>query len=258
VCGEFVFFVSPTLNFQIDYVLIMKQWSVAMFGLGKGSKMVLCVCRSCSTLNPSTGLYEGKMVARSTRDNHGRDDKIYMARQNARFPRQADPTYSSSGSTKEQRSPTFQLNSAEKEAQLERVRLMGKEVDWLSELPVTSLEVPLVFKHSPETNGEYQFPSDSNLVRPNYGLHALATKPRANAAFLQTEVRYCELLTILKTEPQLGISDVENLIDRIRWELERICHEKALQWAQQRVHVTGGPTWVNTGRSVGSALCGVN
>jgi hypothetical protein len=150
----------------------------------------------------------------------------------------------------------FQFNSTEKEAQLERVRLMGNEVDWLSELPVTSLEVPLVFKHSPETNGEYQFPSDSNIVRPNHGLHALATKPRANAAFLQTEGRYCELLTILRTEPHLGISDVEDVIDRIRWELERMCHEKALQWAQQRVHVTGGPTWVNTGLSVAACwLC---
>ncbi|KAF9455517.1 hypothetical protein BDZ94DRAFT_1316148 [Collybia nuda] len=52
---------------------------------------------------------------------------------------------------------------AGREAQNKRITLMQNEVEWLSEIPLTSLTVPLLFKHIPGLNGEYQFPSDTDI-----------------------------------------------------------------------------------------------
>ncbi|KAF9455554.1 hypothetical protein BDZ94DRAFT_1316113 [Collybia nuda] len=208
--------------------------------------MSVCECRMCSTLDPLTGRREGKVIPRSTRDSHRRDDKVHDAIERME---QVPGTWHQPQRRTDymNREPSFQFNMAEREAQHKRITLIKNEVEWLSEFPLTSLTVPLLFKHTPELNGEYQFPSDADILRPNYGLHALQTRPRANAAFLHTENRYCEILTILQTEPQLGTEDVETTTSLVRNELERLSHEKALQWAQQRISTTSGPTLVNTG-----------
>ncbi|KAF9455169.1 hypothetical protein BDZ94DRAFT_1316601 [Collybia nuda] len=135
---------------------------------------------------------------------------------------------------------------AGQEAQNKRITLMQNEVEWLSELPLMSLTVPLLFKHTLGLNGEYQFPSDTNILQLNYGLHALQTRPHANAAFLHIENCYCEILTILQAEPQLGIKDLETTTNLVWNELEQLSHEKAFQWAQQCISTTPGPTLVNT------------
>jgi hypothetical protein len=193
-------------------------------------------------------MHEGKMIPRATRDSHTQDDKIHTARQKAEAIPRTHPQFGTGSTAKQEH--TFQFNETEREAQSERIRLIEEEVKWLAELPVTSPTIPLVFKHNPRSNGKYQFPSDADIVRPNHGLHALKTSPRVNAAFLRTEHRYCELLTIIQAEPNLGSDDAEDATYLIRGELERMCHEKAIQWAQQRVGITSGPALVNTGMSI--------
>lgn len=210
--------------------------------------MVVCVCHTCVSLNPLTGRYEGKIIPRATRDSHKREDKIRGAGNKAKSVKRAQGhSQTETSPTSSNQSSSFEFNRKEREAQSEKIRMIKEEVGWLSELPLTSPTVPLIFKHVPESNGEYRFPSDAEIMQPNYGLHALQTRPRANAAFLHTENRYCELLTILQAEPRLETNDIEDTKNLILGELERMSHEKALQWAQQRGMVTSGPTLVNTG-----------
>lgn len=210
---------------------------------GRRPKTVLCKCRRCGTFNPLTNLYEGgKMISRSSRDNHVRDDKLQNAMRASTFP----DGHQNNGSASQQNTPPdhTQSDSARRETW---INLIEREVQWYSELPVTSPTVPLVFLHDPALNGEYSWPSDEELFRANYGLHALKVKPRANAAFLETESRFCELITTLRAGPQTDLA-VSALIDRLYDELGRLCYEKELQWAQQRSHLTPGPPLVNTGK----------
>lgn len=221
---------------------------VRMFGLPKRSNMVVCVCHACASLNPLTGRYEGKIIPRATRDSHKRGDKIRGASNKAKSAKQAQGhSQNETPATSQNQDSSFEFNRKEREAQSEKIRLIKEEIGWLSELPLTSSTAPLIFKRAPQSNGEFRFPSDAEIMQPNCGFHALQTRPRANAAFLHTENRYCELLTILQAEPHLETNDVEDTKNLVLRELERMSHEKALQWAQQRGMVTSGPTLVNTG-----------
>lgn len=204
-----------------------------MFGRKKRPKQVLCTCRNC----------KGQFIPRTTRDSHTRADKIHSTLQkedSARKPQEPSPSPMNSN-------PFLQFSVAERDPQLNRCTLIKEEVELLSGVPLANPTAPLIFKYDPETHDAYIFPSDTDILQPNSGLYALETKPRANASFLHTENRYCELFKILQAEPHLEMDCVEDTKDLLLRELERMSHEKGLQWAQQRGMVTSGPTLVNTG-----------
>jgi hypothetical protein len=127
------------------------------------------------------------------------------------------------------------------------IKLWEKELLWHRELPLTSPTVPLVFVNSPILHGDYKQSFATDILNPNSGLYALDVRRRANAAFLSTENRLCDLMQILKRIPQS--SRTVHLSDQLHEELNRLDYEKELQWIQQRAHFTPGKVVVNTGAS---------
>jgi len=141
---------------------------------------------------------------------------------------------------------------AEMPQDFDQLKLMENELQWYRDLPVTNIQVPLVFVNDPAACGQFCWPSQAKLVQPNVGLHALKVGHHANSAFLATESRYCELLTVLPTKEQ---SDkIVALIRLIHIELSRLNHEKELQWIQQRGEYVAGMVLVNTGQYEDSFL----
>ena len=214
----------------------------------------VCKCRShCTTWNTSTGSYEGdgKVVSRSTRDNHAQDDKLREQTTNA-----SECSRIAVARSLKIQSPTgyrpsldFTMPGANADLNVpqhfDRIKLMEDEVLWYGNLPVTNPWVPLVFVNDPIANGQYQWPSQAELLQPNAGLHALQINHHANSAFLATEGRYCELVTILQSQEQ---SDKTRELDKVlRSELARLTYEKELQWIQQQGGNVRGMVLVNTG-----------
>ena len=127
----------------------------------------------------------------------------------------------------------------------DQLKLMEDELQWYSDLPVTNPRVPLVFVNDPSACGQFRWPSQAELVQYNVGLHALKAGRHANSAFLATESRYCEMLTVLQSKER---SDrIVALAKLIHIELARLNREKELQWTQQRGEYVVGMVLVNTG-----------
>jgi hypothetical protein len=180
-------------------------------------------------LNPSTGVYEGhgKLQSRSTQDNHARDDKRLLAREQM---------------SANQSSHIISHIPPAPEPQANLIRLVEQEVLWYNDLPVMTPTVPLLFINNPMLYGEYQW--GESLI-PNSGLHALRTGCYANSAFLTTEHRLCELITVLQSIQQ--DDETITLGMQLRDRLAHLNHEKELQWVQQRGHDDSGKILVNTG-----------
>ena len=77
------------------------------------------------------------------------------------------------------------------------IQVAEKDVLWLCDLPIMSPDMRLEFSNDSTTHGDYRWPSDSDILQPNSGLHALKVGCKANAAFLETENRLCQLITTL-------------------------------------------------------------
>jgi hypothetical protein len=206
------------------------------------SKTCICKCRShCMLLNPSTGVYEGlgKPQSRSAWDNHARDDKRLLAREQLSASNQSShiPMLDNAGIS----SAISHIPPAA-EPQTNLIRLVEQEVLWYNDLPVTTPTVPLLFVNDPMSCGEYQW---GERLIPNSGLHALRTSCYANSAFLTTEHRFCELITVLQSIQQ----DDETIALGMRLcdGLAHLNHEKELQWVQQRGRDDSGKILVNTG-----------
>lgn len=205
----------------------------------KRSKTSICKCQSCcAVFNSSTHSYGGRgtVQSRNTRYNHTRDDR-----------RNERATGSGSIPTLAQASPTPDPITIIQGDGGAWMRLWEKELLWYRELPLTSPTVPLIFVNSPIIHGEYKQSLAPNTLSPNSGLHALDVSRRANAAFLSTENRLCELVRTLKHMPQSD--EMVHLCDQLYKELNRLDAEKELQWLQQRAHLTPGKVIVNTGTS---------
>jgi hypothetical protein len=211
----------------------------------KRPKTCLCRCRShCTVFNHSTGQYDGDgvCVTRSTRDNHSRDDKrldristLSVGPSRTRFSRPPPTSALSSGL-----GGTYEL-----EANVQWLKIAEKEIDFILQFPLVSPTVPLIFENDPRSQMDYSWPTDPEIVRPNFGPHALAPNLRANGAFLEAEGRFCELLSLLLTmKPSV---DTESLSDRLYEELHRLHRDKNIQWAQQQAPSDQGRIVVNTG-----------
>lgn len=213
----------------------------------KRAKTYTCTCRShCTSLNPSTGLYEGgQLHTRGTRDNHRKDDKLRMIYEHSTTPGMRHLAGELKGNPEPH--PTESHDQHGGRAYTEWIGLIEKEIEWYSGLPLTNQTVPLVFMNDPVSNGEYVQPSSHEILRPNRGLYALKVGPHPNATYLAMENRFCELITFIRADAPPDIGDA--LINQLDEELIRMNQEKMLQWMQQRqqAHIESGATLVNTG-----------
>lgn len=186
--------------------------------------------------NLVTGLYEGRgsIVPRSTRDNHVREDKRHAHNHNRR---------NTPPSRIDQNADAFLYPLGESTQTW--ITLIESEVECRSRLLVSSPFEAFVFLRSPELEGPYTEPCDAQLMRPNLGVYALHPGHRMNAAFLETENRFCELFSMLSTLNPTA--EMQALKDNIHNELRRINRQKGMQWAQQRSRQTGDMVVVDTG-----------
>ncbi|KII88032.1 hypothetical protein PLICRDRAFT_55048 [Plicaturopsis crispa FD-325 SS-3] len=199
------------------------------------NKIHLCQCKThCAVYNPSTNQYEGgRPQSRSTRANHAADDKRMAARlriREQRTPQRASvlgPVRSETSGEQGERSHLYREDTA-------WLSLFEEEVRLHSESPIVDYNKPLVFVNHPVENGTFEAPTTDDLIRPNYGKHALDTRHRANSIFLTTEVRLCEIIAQISTMNATDRGDT--LIDRVYRELYRMSLEKELQWTRQRLH----------------------
>ena len=145
------------------------------------------------------------------------------------------------------------VSRSDHEAQANWVKLIETEVQWLSEAPVTSYGVPLVFVNDPLVHGDYTWPSTTEILQPNWGLHALRVGHRANNALLTTENRLCELIALTGTMKHS--EELVDLAEKLHIELSRLNREKELQWAQQRVALVGDKVIVNTSEFCACQAC---
>jgi len=218
------------------------------------SKECICRCRSyCTTWNPATSSYEGegKLVPRRTRDNHARDDKVHAARLKTSSITQKPhgpacllpvlPTPRSQGLF----TPDIARNVNSLNSPVHgQLKVLKREVAWYRNLPATSPITPLMFVNDPTAAGDFRWPSEAEILIPNNGLHALRAGHHSNLAFLATENRFCELITILRTMEQSD--ETATIIRQLFDELVRLTHEKELQWIQQGP-AEAGKRLVNTG-----------
>jgi len=192
-------------------------------------KDCICKCRShCTIYNPSTGVYEGEgnQLSHSTRDQHSRDDQ--------RLERASLNT-----------GVGAQHVSAPGQQILNGIQLIRDELNLCCQLPVSSPMTPFVFANDPLTHGDYIFPSEADIIRPNSGVHALRPDSFANGAFLEMELPFCELLarlTRMESTEEINML-TDHLLDEV-WHMHR---EKELQWVQQRSSLVNDKVVVNTG-----------
>jgi len=166
------------------------------------AKVFICKCKShCTTLNPSTGRYEGEgeRVPQSTRDRHTRDNHVLAT---CKLPQPVNATllgHPAESATSTQSIPiawhSFSQTSiipsiANYKASQNWIDLLEWEVDNHCHHPVTSPTIPLVFINDPLLQGEYIPPAPHELAQPNSGLYALVERKQANKAFLATEYRF--------------------------------------------------------------------
>lgn len=133
-----------------------------------------------------------------------------------------------------------------------KINLLRDEIDWLSNLPISSLSASFVFLNNPSLNGAFIMPSLHDIIHPNHGLYALQHDYSSNKAFLHVEHRYCRMISTIRLMERrddhpfpAGLKDIKQTIYD---DLSRLNREKAFQWAQQRVPSTEGyAILVNTG-----------
>jgi len=190
--------------------------------------------------NPDSCSHEGgQQVTRSTHSCHLLDDQVHAAQEKATSPdgRQlrTNITIRPSPCPDLDRNPDLNVWTL----------LIEREVDWLSGLPLSSREVPLVFLNNPMDHTEYVWPATMSIIRPNHGLYALKTTDKANVVLLEMESRICELISYLSMVKHSESSIA--LEDQLYQEICRVNQEKEIHWSQQHGQAIHGKIIVNTG-----------
>jgi len=189
---------------------------------------VRCRCKShCTTYNRLAGTFEGDGcdISRSMRDRHAADDKSRAIRTAMRSIMTLEPLLGGSH-------PNW-------------IKIVNDELDFLDELPVTSLTQPLVFVNPPAQNGNFTWPDEEDEYIPNSRLHSL-TGHRYNHAFLSIEQRVVELSKSLAMR-MVDSDDVVDLTNRLKEKLRHLLAEKDSQWSQQQGPQGVNFIYVNTG-----------
>ena len=206
------------------------------------SQLSLCKCKShCTTYNPSTGLYEGEghTLPRTTRYNHLKDDRTLVLGRHREPSRPELSNTSTSRGAYSSLDPIPHLLPEDISAkELSELQLITTELTLYGELPLTSPSTLLVFVNKPM--GNYHWPAiPIDTTQCNSGPFALVESHRANAVFLSTERRLCEIYTNLMNNLEDGATAdfgdrVWDVFDLLHEQASRMCKEKEYHWDQQR------------------------
>lgn len=209
-------------------------------------KETLCRCRShCTRYNPTTDTYVGPgiFIPSSTARRHTLEDKRAEALGN--FAGWVPPPASNP--------PLSPRNTETLDVgELSREELSTLEADISGRAAWTPAGYPLVFLKNPGHSQEFIPPKPSEIHLSNHGPHALDPTHYANTAFIENEMRLCEIIVRLRKLESSGMP-LGYLEERV-WEgFTRMWKHKEAEWRRcryQSVAIHHGFPVVDTGASL--------
>ena len=205
-------------------------------------KKTLCRCRShCTRYDPSTDAYVGHgiYIPFKTARCHALEDQRAEALGN--FAGSPTPPASEPILPADTEIPDIEGPSQEELDTLE-AEISGR-IAW------APTDRPLVFFTNPGPWQEFTLPKPSEVHLSNHGPHALDPTHHANTAYIENEMRLCEILVHLR---KLGGSGVvlEDLEECVLEGLARMWKHKEVEWKRRRyqsVAIYHGFSVVDTG-----------
>jgi len=215
------------------------------------AKVFICKCKShCTTLNPSTGRYEGerKRVPQSTRDRHTRDDRVLATHK----------CYTAGSPHRVSHKRTIytdrmaQFCSDIHYSQYHRLRGIAKLDQSIGTRGWQSLPSPsdqlynstCVCKRPPLA-GQVHSPSSARTGPAELGTLCFSWGEASQQSFSSYRVSL-----LFKTFSQ----ESQDLQEQLYQELSCMSREKEIHWVQQWVNLDQGQIIMNTGKSLNSSI----
>lgn len=176
---------------------------------------------------------EGVQVSWGDCNKHTKDDKLLLAKECLSSPSgwTCLPTFGRIRGSNTRSNPSTSTpqdaSRSDHEAQANWIDLIEKEILWLSEAPITSHTVPLVFVSEPPVHSKFTWPSTTEILWPNWGARALRVGHHMNNAFLMSKNCLYELVSLIGTIEHS--EDLLALTQKLHAELICLNHEKVLQ-----------------------------
>jgi hypothetical protein len=189
-------------------------------------KKVLCRCRShCTRYDPSTGIYVGPGVPipSKTAGRHALEDQLAEAAKNfngTSDPRSDSPAPPAGGGAFEVDDPS------QEELYALEAEIAGRTV-W------SPTDHPLVFLTEPGPSQGFVLPNPSEIHLSNHGPHALDPTHHSNIAYIENEMRLCEILVQLRELRHSG-TPLEDLEEKVSEGLARMWRHKEVEWSRRR------------------------
>lgn len=185
----------------------------------------LCKCRShCTKYDPTTDTYvgPGNQIPFKTAQRHILDDKRAEALGN--LPGRAAPSTSD---------PSLSPSDTEDTERLPRQELFALEAEISGRVVWTPMDHPLVFFKNPGHSQHFVLPKPSEIHLSNRGPHALDPTHHTNTAYIENEMRLCEILVYLR-ELRLSGVPLGNLEEKVQEGLARMWKHKEAEWRRHR------------------------
>lgn len=189
-------------------------------------KTVLCKCRShCTRYDPSTDAYvgEGIYIPFKTARRHALGDQRADALGN--FVGNLAPPVPEPILPADTETPDVEESSQEELSTLE-AEIAGRTA-WAPTDP------PLVFFRNPGPWQQFTPPKPSEVHLSNHGPHALDPTHHANTAYIENEMRLCEILVHLRELEGSGVP-LTNLKECVLEGLARMWKHKEVEWKRRR------------------------
>jgi hypothetical protein len=183
----------------------------------------LCRCKSyCTRYDPSTDAHVGPglRIPFKTARRHALEDQRAEALGN--FVGSIAPVPLSPADT--------EIPDAEEPSQGE---LSTLETEIAGRTAWTPTDRPLVFFTNPGPSQEFVLPKPSEVHLSNHGPHALDPTHHANTAYIENEMRLCEILVRLGELRRSGVS-LGNLEEKVCEGLIRMWRHKEVEWKRRR------------------------
>jgi hypothetical protein len=206
-------------------------------------KQVVCKCRShCTRYDPNghTYLGPGVLVPLTTARRHALDDQRAESLGNSpktTVPSPLDPPIL----------PGYTEIIGVGELSQGELSMLEAEISGRSAWSPTGQ--PLVFLTNPGPSQEFNFPNASNVHFSNQGPHALDPTQNTNVAYIENEMRLCEILVQLRELRHSGMQ-LEHLEENTLEGLSRMWRHKEAEWRRcryQSIALHYGFPVVNTG-----------
>lgn len=188
-------------------------------------KNKLCECRShCTKYDPATDTYvgPGHQIPFKTAQRHALDDKRAEALGNLSgraVPSTSDHSLSPSD--------TEDIES------LSHQELFALEAEIAGRVAWTHMDCPLIFFKSPGHSQDFVLPKPSEIHLSNCGPHALDPTHHANTAYIENEMRLCEILVYLHEQRFSGVP-LGYLEEKVQEGLAQMWKHKEAEWRRHR------------------------